>query len=104
MVPAAEDALFKLLRNFEVTKAIEIVQISGKFLKDGASILAKPVSELRNLSMALRSFSDSCKTAKLKPLFKKSSKTDPSNYRPISVLPLLLKVFERIVLDQTNNS
>ena len=36
-----------------------------------------------------------------KLLFKKGSKTDPSNYRSISLLPLLSKVFERVVLDQT---
>ena len=33
--------------------------------------------------------------------FKKGSKTDPSNYRAISLLPLLSKVFEWVVLDQT---
>ena len=64
-------------------------------------ILAKPISELCNLSMTLGSFHDACKIAKVKPLFKKGSETDPSNYRPISLLPLLSKVFERVVLDQT---
>ena len=51
--------------------------------------------------MTLGSFPDACKIAKVKPLFKKGSKTDPSNYRPISLLPLLSKVFERVVLNQT---
>ena len=60
-----------------------------------------PISELCNLSITLGSFPDACKIAKVKPLFKKGSKTDPSNYRPISLLPLLSKVFERVVLDQT---
>ena len=96
-----EGYLFNILRDVEVTKAPEIDQISGKFLKDGARILAKPISELCNLSMALGSFPDACKIAKVKPLFKKGSKTDPSNYRPISLLPLLSKVFERVVFDQT---
>ena len=36
-----------------------------------------------------------------KSLFKKGSKTDPSNYRLISLLPLLSKVFQRVVLGQT---
>ena len=76
-------------------------EISGKFLKDGARILAKPLSELFNLSMTWRSFSDTCKIAKVKPLFKKKWKTDPSNFRPISLLPLLPKVFDRVVFDQT---
>ena len=96
-----EGYLFNVLKNFEVTKAAGLDQISGKFLKDEARILAKPISELCNLSMALGSFPDACKTTNVKPLYKKGSKTDPSNYRPISLLPLLSKVFERVVLDQT---
>ena len=96
-----EGYLFNVLKNVEVTKAAGIDQILEKFLKDGARILVKPISELCNLSMALGRFPDACKTAKVKPLFKKGSKTDPSNYRPISLLPLLSKVFERVVLDQT---
>ena len=85
----AKGYLFNILKNIEVTKAAGIDQISGKFLKDGVQILAKPISELWNLSMTLGSFPDACKIAKVKPLFKKSSKTDPSNCRPISLLPLL---------------
>ena len=41
-----------------------------------------------------------CKVAKLKPLFKKGSRTDPKNYRPISLLPLISKIFEKVVHDQ----
>ena len=93
-----EGYLFKLLKNVEVTKDSAIDQISGKFLKDWARILAKPISELYNLSMTLGSFPDASKIAKVKPLFKKGSKTDPSNYRPTSLLPLLSKLFERVVL------
>ena len=77
---ATEGYLFKLLKNLEVTKAAGIEQISGKFLKDRARILAIPISELCNLSMTLGSFPDACKIAKVKRLFKKGSKTDPSNY------------------------
>ena len=51
--------------------------------------------------MALGSFPDACKIAKVKPLFKKGSKTDPSKYRPMFLLPFLSKVFERVVFDQT---
>ena len=96
-----EGYLFNILKNVEVTKAAGIDQISGKFLKDGARILAKPISELCNLSMALGNFPDAYKIVKVKPLFKKGSKTDPSNYRPISLLPLSSKVVERVVLNET---
>ena len=63
--------------------------------------MAKSITELCNLSMRLDGFPDACKIAKVKPLFKKGSKSDPSNYRPISLLPLLSKVLERVVLSQT---
>ena len=43
-----------------------------------------------------------CKVAKLKPIFKKGKKTDPFNYGPISLLPLISKVLERVIHDQTN--
>ena len=101
MDSTTEGYLFKLLKNVEFTKAAAIDQISENFLKDGARILAKTISELCNLSMKLGNFPDACKMAKVKPLFKKGSKTNPSTYRPISLLPLLSKVFETVVFDQT---
>ena len=53
-----EGYLFNVLKNFKVIKGAGLDQISGKFLKDEVRILAKPISELCNLSMALGSFAD----------------------------------------------
>ena len=60
-----------------------------------------PVTEICNLSIRLSAFPDKCKIAKLKPLFKKGSKTEAKNYRPISLLPLISKIVERVIYDQT---
>ena len=76
--------------------------LSGRFLKDGAKVLAKPITELCNLSITSEKFSDSCKIAKLKPIYKKSSLTEASNYRSISLLPLISKVIEKVIHDQTS--
>ena len=76
---------------------------SGRFLKDGSRVLSKPLSELFNLSTKLGSFPDSCKIAKLKPLFKKGSKTNPSNYKPISLLHLISKIVEKLIHGQTSS-
>ena len=65
--------------------------LSGKFSKDGAEILIKPPSKICNLSITSRAFPNACKVAKLKPIFKKGKKTDPSNYIPISLLPFMAK-------------
>ena len=61
--------MFKILKNVKVTKAAGTDQVSRKFLKDGARILAKPISELCNRFMTFESFPDACKFAKIKPLF-----------------------------------
>ena len=95
------DKVFKILKIFDESKAPGIDDLSGIFLKDGASLLATPTTPLCNLSISSSRFPDACKIAKLKPLFKKGSKTDPKNYRPISLLPLMSKVLERIVHEQT---
>ena len=47
-------------------------------------------------------FPDSCKIAKLKPIYKKGSLTEASNYRPISLLLLISKVIEKVIHDQTS--
>ena len=54
-----------------------------------------------NLSIKLSTVPDECKIAKLKPLYKKGKKTDPKNYRPISLLPVISKILEKVIHDQT---
>ena len=94
----------KILRITTVRKAAGIDVLSGRFLKDGSRVLSKPISELCNLSIKLGSFPDSCKIAKLKPLFKKGSKTNPSNYSSISPLPLIFKIIKKLIHEQTSSS
>ena len=58
-------------------KTARLDNLFGNFLKDGATVLAKPISQICNLSEKYSIFSSDCKIAKLKPLFKKGSKTVP---------------------------
>ena len=86
----------------KVSKATGLDSLSGRFLKDGAKVLAKPITDLCNLSVTSGKFPDSCKLAKLKPRYKMGSLTEASNYRTMSVLPLISKVIERVIHDQTS--
>ena len=69
-------------------------------MKDGAKILSKPISDILNISIKLSKFPEKCKIAKIKPIYKKGSKVEAINYRPISLLPLLSKIFERVIHSQ----
>ena len=88
--------------NIQISKASGIDKLPGRFLKDGAKILSKSISEICNLSMSHGIFPNACKIVKLKAIFKKGKKVDPSNYRPISLLPLIPKIIEKVVPGQKN--
>ena len=96
----SEDYILKFLKNINEDKAAGIDNLSGKFLKDGAAVFAKPISQICNLSIKYSHFPMDCKIAKLKPLFKKGSRTARKNYRPISLLPLISKIIEKVIHDQ----
>ena len=45
-------------------------------------------------------FPDSLKFANITPVFKKDSRTEKTNYRPVSILPNLSKIYERLIYNQ----
>ena len=98
----SEETVLKHLQDLDENKAQGLDNQSRKFLKDGATVLAKPISQICNLSIKYSIFPSDCKIAKLKPLFKKGSKTDPQNYRPISLLPLVSKIIEQVIMIKHN--
>ena len=73
------------------------------FLKDGAKVLAKPISNLCNLSINSEKFPDSYNVAKLRSDYKKGSLTQLCNYRSIPFLPLISKFIEKVIHYQTSN-
>ena len=95
----SEEKVFKINENIETFKAAGIDKLPGRFLKDGAEILSMPISEICDLSISHGIFPNACKVAKLNLIFKKETKVDPSNYRPISLLPLISKIIEKVVYD-----
>ena len=92
---------FKILKNFDETKIPGVDDLSEIFLKDDVPLLTTLITQLWNLSISSGGFPDACKIANLKPIFKKGSRTDPKNYRPISLLTLMSKVLQRIAHEQT---
>ena len=66
LATVSENTILTILKNTKVSKAAGLDNLSGRFLKDSANILAKPITDLCNLSVASGKFPDSCKLAKLK--------------------------------------
>ena len=86
LLPTEKDYILKILRDIDTSKAAGFNKLPGRFLKDSANVLAKPATDICNLSISLNKFPSPFKLAKVKPVFKKGQKTNVSNYRPISLL------------------
>ena len=59
-----------------------------------------PLCDIFNLSLVTGRFPDSWKIARVSPIFKGGMENDRTNYWPISVLPILSRLFEKLVYDQ----
>ena len=96
----SEEFVFKELCQLNAQKSTGIDKISPIFLKDGANEIKGAITFIINLSIDTNSVPDEMKFAKVKPLFKKGSRLDAGNYRPVSILPIVSKILERAVYNQ----
>ena len=65
-----------------------------------ASIVSPSLTLIFAKSIETGIFPDEWKLARVTPIFKKSKMDDPNNYRPISVIPTVAKIFEKCICDQ----
>ena len=83
--------------------------LPGKVIKKIINLIKTPITHIFNCSLSTGIFPDKLKIAKVTPIYKKGNKEMFSNYRPISVLPVISKLLEKIVYNkleehlQTNN-
>ena len=89
-----------LLKNINSNKSPGPDGIHGKILKNCATSLAYPLSQLYNTSYKTGRLPDEWKLAHVVPVFKKDDKSDVENYRPISLTCLTMKMFETCIRDQ----
>ena len=74
--------------------------ISSFFLKFTLPTIENSLALIFNFSIETGVFPDSWKTARVTPIYKDGEKAIKSNYRPISVLPVISKLFEKLVFNQ----
>ena len=90
--------ILKILNSLDANKSTGPDQLPVKIIKLTAIIIAEPLAKLFNKSLQQGIFPKSWKLSDIKPIFKnKGSASNVSNYRPISLLPCLSKVLEKIV-------
>lgn len=91
------DEIYEIIMKLNVKKSGDIYGITPKLIKIIAEPLAPILSLIFNKSFELGKFPQNMKTSKVIPIHKNDSKMLTSNYRPISLLPILSKIFEKIM-------
>jgi hypothetical protein len=94
--------ILKLINKLPLKYSPDALGISSYLLKASNLIVAPFLTDIFNSFILSNSFPSIFKIAQLIPLFKSGDASNPSNYRPISILPNLSKIFEYILYDQIN--
>jgi hypothetical protein len=90
----------KLIDKLDCKKSTGVDGISAKMLKAGSKSLCFPLTNLINFCMAESHFPANLKQAQVIPILKKNDPMNKENYRPVSILPTVSKLFERIIHNQ----
>ena len=75
--------------------------INNKLLKLIKTKIAVPLEIVFNVSIENSIFPDKMKLAEIVPLYKCKSRLEPGNYRPISLLPTISKILEKVMYKRT---
>lgn len=98
-----DESILRHLKEFKLGKSPGLDQIPPNLLKDSANAIYQPIAYIINLSLIQSEIPLVWKKAKVTPVFKTGDASNPDNYRPISVLPILSKILERTVHTQLSD-
>jgi hypothetical protein len=89
--------VYEVLVNLDITKSTGPDGISNQLLREAAVPISEPLSHLFNYSLSTGYFPEAWKTANVVPIYKKENPMLCNNYRPISLLCCISKVFEKLL-------
>ena len=94
--PTASD-INKTIKSLDTNKATGPDGISAKYVKVSAIIIDCHLSNIIASDISDNQYSEHSKTATVRPTFKKDDKTKVKNYRPVSLLNIFSKIYERFL-------
>jgi hypothetical protein len=95
--PTDPNEIFRIITSLKNKKSCGHDNMSSSFFKDISNQVSLPISILINKSLELGIVPEVMKIAKVIPIYKSKEHDQFSNYRPISLLPTLSKILERVL-------
>ena len=99
MLSTVED-MEREIKNLNTNKPTTFNNIPAKSLVENSEICSPFISKIFNDSILHTNFPEALKRADITPAHKKDERTSKENYRPVSILPSVSKIFERIMYNQ----
>ena len=101
IAPTISDKISDLIHSLKSSKSVGPYSIPTKIMKISKEI-SLPLFQLINDSISKGSFPNICKLAQVIPIFKNDSRLLFTNYRPISLLSNISKIFEKVIHSRLN--
>ena len=98
--PTDSDTIILIIKHLKNTSSCGSDNISLRFLKESLPITIMYLTCIINSSITTGTFPESWKHAIVVPVFKTGDTMEPKDYRPISLLPIISKVLEKVVAAQ----
>ena len=92
------NAVYRKLKTLNIGKAAGLDQIPCKLLK--IAVVAPSLTQIFDKIICTSIFSNDWKLARVTPIFRKGKNDDMDNYRPISVISVVAKIFEKLIFEQ----
>ena len=93
--------VYRYLVNLSDKRCLDIINFDNIMLKHAAPAICNILTHLFNLSISTHTVPSDWKKAMVTPIYKgKGSKNDMSNYRPISITPIISKILEAAIKEQ----
>ena len=101
--PTCNEEIIEVIRDFETSKSSDVYGILPRIIKSASNSICDKLSNIFNSSFESGVFPDLLKFACVTPIFKGGSRLEVSNYRPVSILPILSKIIEKIMEKRLRN-
>ena len=98
--PVTQTEIESEIMNTPLNKAHGLYSFPTRILRSARHILSHPLSALINMSVEQGIYPSKLKLAKVIPIYKSNDESDPSNYRPISLLSVFNRIFEKMMYNR----
>lgn len=98
--PVSVETVILTIKNLKETSSVGSDGISMRFIKDALYVIAFYLTCIINTSIVTGIFPTSWKHALVVPILKTGDVNDPNNFRPISLLPIISKLLEKVITNQ----